>query len=366
LGNILKRILVHFKIYLSFYKGVHLVKILVISPTSSGIGGVAQHVSKLVRKLMEKGFYVDVLSCNKVGCLKRKGFANLSFVLISTAYSLLRDRSYDIVHAHNIPATLAMKVVKGKKVLTFHGVFSDQISFLYGTYLGVTARLVEWAVLRWANAITAVSLDVTKKYRSIGYNVHYIPNAIDLRDLPKEAIRLYDKQVIYVGRLSQEKGLVDLVRAFTISGVNAHLLIIGDGPLRDFLKSVALRNPRIHILGYKPRIEALKLVKGSDLFILPSYHEGLSTALLEAMALQIPCIATAVGGNVELLEDGAGLLVRPGNVWELANKIQLILNDKNISKNVTQKAYEKVLKRYTWDKVLPQYVSLYTDLLKEG
>jgi len=335
-------------------------RILVISPSSSGIGGVAQHISKLVEKLTEKGFQVDVVSCSRIKCLRRKGLINPSFALTSTVYSLLRHDSYDIVHAHNIPSALAMKVAGGRKVLTLHGIYSDQISFLYGALPGALACSAERVVLSWADAVTAISPDVARKYRGMGYNVHYIPNAVDLRDLPREAVRLYDRQVIYVGRLSREKGVIDLVKAF--AKVDAHLLIVGDGPLRRILEHVVSKNPRVHVLGYRPRVEALKLVKGSDLLVLPSYHEGLSTALLEAMALHVPCVATSVGGNVELLEGGAGLLVEPGNVQELIEKIRLVLDDREIARSISQRAYEKVLERYTWEKVLSQYLSLYSSL----
>jgi len=157
--------------------------------------------------------------------------------------------------------------------------------------------------------------------------------------------------------------VLDLVKAFIASKVEAHLIIVGDGPLRNLLEQISSKYSRIHVLGYKPRIEALKLIKGSDLFILPSYHEGLSTALLEAMALHIPCIATAVGGNIELLGNGAGILVKPGDIKELAEKIELVISDSEIAKRISQKAYEKVLKRYTWDYTFRLYLNLYTNLV---
>jgi len=335
-------------------------KVLVISPTSNGIGGVAQHVSKLAEKLRERGFLVEVLSCGRLRCVRRKGLSNPSFTLLSAAASLARRGGYDVVHAHNIPSAPAMRLAGGWKVLTLHGVFSDQISFLYGRPLGELARGVERAALRWADALTAVSRDVARAYGRMGYRVHYVPNAIDLKDLPSDATRLYDRQVIYAGRLSREKGVLDLTFTFFRHNVDAHLVLVGDGPLRPALERLAARSGNIHVLGYKPRSEALKLVKGSDAFVLPSYHEGLSTALLEAMALGVPCVATAVGGNVELLGGGAGVLVKPGDIQGLAEAVRLVLSDGGLARELARKAYERVLARYTWDIAIQRYLKVYT------
>jgi len=334
-------------------------RVLLVSPKASGIGGVAQHVSKLAEKLRERGILLDIISCENVRCAGRKGLSNPSFVLLSSVASIARRGRYDVVHAHNIPSAFAMRIAGGRKILTLHGAFSEQISFLYGGQLGFIARCVERAALKWADVITAVSRDVAKTYGRMGYNVRYVPNAIDLEDLPREALRLYDRQVIYVGRLSKEKGVLNLVLAFLHHNIDAHLIIVGEGPLRPLLEKLSARSTRIHILGYKPRSEALKLVKGSDLFVLPSYHEGLSTALLEAMALGVPCVATAVGGNVELL-GGAGVLVRPGDVAGLSEAMRLVLSDAGLARELARRARERVLSRYTWDVVLRQYLRLYS------
>jgi len=79
------------------------------------------------------------------------------------------------------------------------------------------------------------------------------------------------------------------------------------------------------------------------------------------MALGVPCVATAVGGNVELLEESAGKLVRPGDSAGLVEAIKLVLNDASLAWELARKAREKVLSKYTWDVVLQQYLRLYSD-----
>ena len=185
-------------------------RILMVSPRTSGIGGVAAHVSKLVEFLERDGHEVVVISSENTPIMPVKGLMNPSFAATSTLktlyYQLAREK-FDIVHAHNVPSTPAMRVAGGYRVLTLHGVYSEQIDYLHGSILGRLSKLAENWALKWANRVTAVSSRVAKHYSRQGYNVVHIPNAIDLDDLPSDAKRLHDKQIVYNGRLSPEKGV---------------------------------------------------------------------------------------------------------------------------------------------------------------
>jgi glycosyltransferase involved in cell wall biosynthesis len=100
-------------------------------------------------------------------------------------------------------------------------------------------------------------------------------------------------------------------------------------------------------------------VKGSDVFVLPSRHEGLSTALLEAMAMGVPVVATRVGGNPELVEHGeTGLLVDP-DPEQLARAIALLLEDRGLAKRLAESAARVVRERYSWPVVYRRYLEVY-------
>ena len=106
-------------------------KILLISPTEKGIGGVAQHVQGLSQFLTNQNHKVDIISSENTFTIPVKGLKNASFMLSS----FLKTRSMkgnDIVHAHNIPSYLAMKKATGKKVLSLHGIYSQQITEIHG------------------------------------------------------------------------------------------------------------------------------------------------------------------------------------------------------------------------------------------
>ena len=97
-------------------------KILIISPTQSGIGGIAQHVAGLINYLKKKNHHVDVISSENTFTIPVKGLKNPSF-MISSFLKTKFQKKYDIIHAQNIVSSLAMKNVQGKKILSLQGKF---------------------------------------------------------------------------------------------------------------------------------------------------------------------------------------------------------------------------------------------------
>ena len=130
-------------------------KILLISPTDKGIGGIAQHVNGLSQFLTNQNHKVDIISSSNTFTIPIKGLKNPSFMLSS----FLKTRSMkgnDIVHAHNIPSALAMKKTSGKKILSLHGIYSQQITELHGKIYSNISKNYEEKALKWADSITAV------------------------------------------------------------------------------------------------------------------------------------------------------------------------------------------------------------------
>ena len=106
----------------------------------------------------------------------------------------------------------------------------------------------------------------------------------------------------------------------------------------------------------------MRLLAGSDVAVLPSREEGVSTALLEAMALKIPVVATRVGGNLEVVRDGVdGILVRP-DTSELIDAVERLLMDRDYAERLSRSAFKRVLENYSWDKVFMKYLKLYRSI----
>jgi glycosyltransferase involved in cell wall biosynthesis len=342
-------------------------RVLMISPRVSGIGGVAQHVSSLIGRLRGMGFDVDYISTENTVHIPVKGLYNPSFSFSSFWKGLYRrvlGVEYDVVHAHNVPSWFCLKASRGRvKVLTQHGVYSQQISFLHGGFFGYIGGRLEKYALKRVDAVTCISKSVYEYYRGIGVNAFYIPNAIDFNDLPSDRVRFYDKQVVFIGRVSLEKGVDTLLKSLEYLGRDVHVLIIGSGTrdMESLINSHANRHPNLHFLGYKPRSECLKILAGSDILVLPSRFEGMPTVLLEAMALKIPIIATRIPGVLDVVDDSCAILIQPDNPKALAEAINNCLS--GYPEGYISNAYERVKMEFNWDVVSEKYVKLYMDLL---
>jgi len=337
------------------------VRILIISPTQSGIGGIAQHVTGLSNFLTKNGHKVDIMSSENTFTIPIKGLKNPSFMISSFLKSKFK-KGNDIVHAHNIPAALAMKNASGKKVLTLHGIFSKQVNYLHGKTTGTLSEKFEHDALKWPDVITVISKEAYEHYSKFGYDIKQIPNAIDVESLPKATDRRYEKQVIFAGRLSKEKGIDTLVEIAKLLSDDIHLIVLGDGPEKNKVSALAKSKTNIHYLGYQPKEKTIPLIRGSDALIQPSIVEGISSTILEAMACKTPIIATEVGGNKEILENNkTGILVEPDSSEKFLDKIQELFADKESAKKIGENAFSKV-QQYDWSNVGKLYLEIYSSL----
>jgi glycosyltransferase involved in cell wall biosynthesis len=335
------------------------VDVLLVSPTYSGAGGVARHVSGLAACLVRLGYRVGVISSDNTFILNFKGLKNPSFMLTSS----LKAWRYKarVVHANSIPSAPAMRLTPaGRRVLTLHGVYAEQVKILHGTLLGRAAAYFEKKFMGWADAVTAVSSHAAETYRRKGWEVIHIPNAIDVVEREKiRGVRLGWRQVVYVGRLSREKNVGSLIAAAE-KIPDAVFVVVGDGPEAGRLRQLAKGLPNVKFVGHVEHSKALEYIAGSDVFALPSIAEGLSTALLEAMSLKTPVVATSVGGNIELVENGVtGLLVEPGDDESFAEAVRKLLDDRETAEKLSENAYKTVKAKYSWDAVLPKYLEVY-------
>ena len=336
-------------------------KILQISPTYSGIGGIAQHVRGLEKYLTNTGNDVDILSSDNSFTLPIKGLKNPSFMLSSSVKTRFMKK-HDIIHAHNIPSAKAMKNAKGKKILTIHGIFSEQIDILHGKTTANISKKYEINALESADAITVVSKDAKEYYSKLGFNVHHIPNAIDIDSLPKNENKMFDNQIIFVGRLSKEKGILKLLSISKELPKEIHLIIVGIGPEENNVK-IASKQKNIHYLGYLPPEKTIPLIRGSKILVQPSLVEGISSTILESMACQTSIIASNVGGNSELIKNNEnGILMDTQNSDSLLEQIISLIDNKELRKSFENKSL-KFVEKYDWNKIGENYLKIYKSLL---
>jgi len=334
-------------------------RILMISPTSSGIGGISQHVQGLKFFLENQGNYVEIISSDNTFTIPIKGLKNPSFMISSFFKSKLK-KNFDIVHAQNPISAVAMKNVSGKKILSLQGNFSKQISLLHGNTMGGLSAKLEKNALEWADIITVPSKDMYEEYLKKGYKVFYVPNAIDISSFPKEKDKKYEKQLIYAGRLSEEKGILDLLEISEKIPKDIDLIILGSGPEESKVKEIVKKFSNIHFLGYQSKKNTIKLIRGSDILIQPSLMEGgTSSTLLEAMACKTPIITTSVDGNKEtVIQMKTAYVVTPKHPLEILDAITDLFDNPEKQKILSDNAYDLVL-NYDWKNIGQKYLDVY-------
>ena len=153
-------------------------------------------------------------------------------------------------------------------------------------------------------------------------------------------------QFLHLGRLGERKGGYDLVNAFAALPealrARARLVLAGDGDVEGMRKLAAPFGDRVRVLSWIDAHERDRLLAESDVFVLPSYAEGVPMSLLEAMAAGLPCITTPVGGIPDVFTHGAeGLLVPPGDAAQLRAAMSIFIGDEPARLAAGRRAYER-------------------------
>jgi len=315
------------------------VKFLFISPRYSG--GIGGHASMLAHQLENFGHSVTKMETPHIPI---KNLKNPSFAILGTLKGIMNRQNYDIVHAFNIPSGFAMHYAKGqKKVLSAHGVYSDQVKVLHSSTTSKIATSAESRVFKWADKLTTDSQITKKEYKKkFNLDLEYLPSPIDTEMFKKiPEVKKFTNQVAYVGRDSFEKGI-------------------------DILKNIESKiNGNVVYCVNKPWDETMKILKSSRLLVVPSRLESLPTVIKEAFYLKIPVIASSVGGIPELVtHNETGILTESENPQLLLKNINELLIDKSLQEKLSSNAYDFVISHFTWKKILPNYINFYESLLK--
>jgi len=313
-------------------------KILFIAPKYSG--GIGGHASRVAEKLQEYGFDIKLMHTSHIPIKKLK---NPSFAALSSLKAIVGTEKYDIVHAFNVPSAFAMKYTKAKKkVLSIHGVYSEQVDALHSKTISTAAKIMETKVLQWADKLTTDSKIVKKMYKeklNVDFEFFYAP--LDIKKFKKlKNIEKKENQIIFIGRDSYEKG-IDILREIEPK-INAKVVYCTNTKWED----------------------AMENLKASSALVVPSRMESIPQVIKEAFYLKIPIIATNVGGIPELITDNeTGILIPPNEPKILESSINKLLVDNETSKKLADKGYEFVMNNLTWEILLPKYVKFYEDLL---
>ncbi|HHQ45162.1 MAG TPA: glycosyltransferase family 4 protein [Candidatus Altiarchaeales archaeon] len=302
------------------------------------------------------------------------------FTMLSVR-TLIESRKIDVIHAHwIIPQGLAAISgrIWGKRIITSaHGgdlslasswigriflIFSVRGSGITTANSSFTKRILEEAVKKKVEVIPMGAGDMASKEEE--RNV-------------KEEYNAKGKVIMYVGRLSKEKGVEYLIDAFQIISKradNTYLMIVGEGPERESLEEYSQNlgiSERVVFTG-SVRHDFLRcFYESCDILVLPSVglskyrQEGLGVSLLEAMSYGIPVVASNVGGIADVVAEGeTGLLVGEKNPKALADAIERLLDDEALRKRVSENGMRFVRENFGWESISDRFIKVYGEALE--
>lgn len=291
-------------------------------------------------------------------------------------WSVIRKERPDIflVNKHMFFTSLAVVYLRliGKRVFlatdTFPGINWHPRNRLVDMVMRIYAYLIGWPLLSLAQKVILYHeglIDVAQRLRlrhvviHNGVDIAAVDAAAPAADIPHEGQRV---NVAYVGRLESIKGYYDFVsaaHALAADHSHVHFYLIGNTEGKGEYVQM-FQHPQIHFLGH--RDDVYSVMKQMDVFVLPSYAEGLPNALMESMAAGCACIATAVGGVQSLISHQKnGFLFTPGDVQALQQYIALLIQDAGLRQRFAYQGRELIEREYDWNVIRGQYQQLFSD-----
>lgn len=364
-----------------------------------GPGGAEMGVVRLIQSFPEDYLSHSVCSISSNISMKELlpdgincyslGINGASYTAFLSLFKLLKKTKTEIAHVNNLApwfdVALASKLAGCKCIETFHGIEENLTKFsLYRRALLKTACLLTSSITAVAESSRDKFVELTgiKKYR-----IKVFPNGVDTdlfsppasQDEKRKMRMRYNlpENGFLIGCVSALRPVKDhegLIGGFAkfisnnqsvAESTNPILVLVGEGPLALSLKSLSQElgvGDKVLFMG--SRNEVNKILQALDVFILNSKTEGMSYAVLEAMATGLPVIATSVGANVELINHGKeGYLFSVGDIESLAKYIAKLTRSESQLLKMGENGRKKIIKNYSFSKMMSSYRELYKEIL---
>ena len=361
------------------------------------------------RALKERGHQVSFIhfdnpstsDISKTSLLANDPDVSLPYLIKSQVYTIPSPRAQrelresldrlkpNIVHASLTLSPLDFRLpdlcqqIHVPLIATFHPPFDSKIRSLSASTQQLTYQLYAPSLARFDKVIvfSEIQADVLNKLGVKEKKIEVIPNGVDASlwtPKAEKSIKPVEKKVkeklgkkrtfLYMGRIATEKNVEALLKAWKSIDTNGcQLVIVGDGPLRPTLENNFLSTNDCQILwwGYEADLKTkVALLKYTEVFILPSLVEGLSIALLEAMATGTACIATDAGADGEVLKNGAGITISTEGVTaQLKTLLPVLREHQFLTSELGRRARQRVIEQYTLMHNIDSLERLYRKLI---
>ncbi len=352
-------------------------KILIIGSRNfpPGVGGIERYVFEFSRAAASLGHEITLLVQSGDGEPKYEKKGGVEIIRCDVPSGKPMDRifmilhtflkssgGYDIYWGHGTPGMVLFQ--RKPYVFTIHGFGYLREEDRHPVVNNFMRWWYSW-MLKKTDANIAVdrqSYDIAKE---INPDTHLIHNGINLRRFTRECADPYSHQrnnVLFVGRLIESKGILDLMEGFS-SREDAVLHIIGSGPLKDRVEEVAASDPNIIYHGEVDEVECY--FKHADVYVLPSYFEGFPTTVLEAMASGTPTAVSDISAFKGTFRDRREtLFFQPGDVTGMMKCVDELLHDKKLAKDISGRAFARVKKEYSWEAQTKKILKVFEEVIR--
>jgi glycosyltransferase involved in cell wall biosynthesis len=286
----------------------------------------------------------------------------------------IKEIDPDIIHIQDISAAIPglLSKIFLKKPYVIWGQGSD----VY--FPARFTKFISKTVLHNSSTVIALNENMKREMNRICKkdDIIILPNGIELENFkdiyPREQQNIIKKTIIFVGGLKPIKGIDYLIKAMKIiteKSPDTNLLIVGDGTERKKLETLVrelnLQNS-ISFAGKVTNEQIPKYMAQADVFVLPSLSEGFGIVVVEAMASGLPIVTTNVRGLPELVKNGEnGFIAKPKDPKDLAEKIMLILENKDLRETIAKTNIIKA-REYTWDHIVDELITVYNSILQKS
>ena len=347
-------------------------KVLMIGPSVNAKGGIATVVKNYLHWNFHNKVNIKYISTVSDGNIIKKIFE--SMISIPQIALYLSINKVDIVHIHMASRgsyarksriVKLSKLFKKKVILHLHGAefqvfYEKECSVKKQAAIRNTFNKVDKIIVlseQWKEFIaTLTTSEITTLYNSVPLNEINSANGGE------------DILITFLGRLSERKGIYDLIEAakeLVIEFPNLKFMLGGDGEIekvKNLLTQYSL-NDNVKLLGWIEEDKKNSILRNTYIYILPSYNEGMPMSILEAMSYGIPVISTFAGGIPSVIKHNYnGLLVNAGDVKAIENSIRTLIKDKNKHESFKKNSYDTIKAKFSLEKHIDKLVSIYNSL----
>jgi len=298
------------------------------------------------------------------------GSLNTIYYYLCSAFYCLFRGTFDVVHVFHVDAAFIVPLLRFRYLVISGHRARPQFADKWGLVTRNYFRIMEWLFFKMpADVVTSVNREVVEIFRQkTSREILYVPNGINLKsigDLPE--VDEKDYVLFASGRIIAAKGAHLMIDALERIGYTGRVLVIGSlehSPEYGLQLQQRAQNLDIRFVDIiKDKILLMAFLKHARAFVFPSYHEGMSNMLLEAVSVKVPVVCSDISGNRQAFSEDEVFFFRSGDVSSLASRLEYVLDHADEASRVAEKGYQKVYSEYNWDSLSRRYAEIYNWLL---